>query len=122
MDRAELERRLLVAQRDIARGEQAVSRQKQLIAGLHHGSAALEEAERVLKTFEELQMLFIAEHARLSESITLAEDARLARELAERQQDAQMRRRLLQYADAIDRLHATHDADGTRLAHIIAST
>ena len=65
MDREMLKQRLIVAEEHILLGERHIVRQRELVAELERDGHDTAEAIRLLTSFEELQVLHIADRDRL---------------------------------------------------------
>jgi hypothetical protein len=72
MDRVMLERHLTQVEAHIVRGEQHLTRQRELVFELERHGRDSEQAQRLLLLFEELQALHIADRDRIFEELSLS--------------------------------------------------
>ena len=69
MDRKLIEQHLKLARQHVAEGRRHIARQKQIIIKLMQGQHDTSQARRLLSTYEELQLMHIAERNRLQKEL-----------------------------------------------------
>ncbi|WP_120708254.1 hypothetical protein [Rhizobium jaguaris] len=73
MDRELLEQHLKLAKQHVAQGRRHIIRQKQIIFELARGQHDTSQARQLLSTFEELQLMHVAERNRLQKELAWME-------------------------------------------------
>jgi hypothetical protein len=69
MDKQLVEQHLKMAKQHVAQGRRHIARQKQIIVKLRRGQHDTSQARQLLSTFEELQLMHIAERNRLQKEL-----------------------------------------------------
>jgi hypothetical protein len=70
MDRNTILDHLAMVRRHVARGEQIVTQQREIIARLERAGCDTSDAERLLLQFEEVQSLHVAHRERLEKKLS----------------------------------------------------